>query len=87
MVVHVSNKLIWRGEGVKLNDNTIDVTSDKVVNETTVKKTHLKSEIEFFIPNTPNERKGCGGCYAASILKDSKTAMSAKFRRKKLSRR
>ena len=49
VVVHVSKRLIWRGEGVKLNDNTIDVTRDKVVNETTVKKTHLKSEIEFFI--------------------------------------
>jgi hypothetical protein len=42
-VVHVSNKLIWRDEGVELNDNKIDVTRDKVVNETTVKKTHLKS--------------------------------------------
>lgn len=47
---------------MKLNDNKIDVTRDKVVNETTVKNTHLKSEIEFFIPNTPNEKKGCGGC-------------------------
>jgi hypothetical protein len=83
VVVHVSNRLIWRGEGVKLNDNTIDVTRDKVVNETTVKKTHLKSEIEFFIPNTPNDRKGCGGCYAASTLKDSKTATSGKFRHEK----
>jgi hypothetical protein len=83
VVVHVSNRLIWRGDGVKLNDNTIDVTRDKVVNETTVKKTHLKSEIEFFIPNTPNDRKGCGGCYAASTLKDSKTATSGKFRHEK----
>jgi hypothetical protein len=57
VVVHVSNKLIWRGEGVELNDNKIDVTRDKVVNETTVTKTHLKSEIEFFITHTPKLRK------------------------------
>ena len=49
MVVHVSNKLTWRGEGDELNDNKTDVTKDKAVNETTVKKIHLKSEIEFFI--------------------------------------
>ena len=62
----------------ELNDNKIDVTRDKVVNETTVKKTHLKSEIEFFITH-PKRRKivtnrlrkqrsesGCGGCYTTS---------------------
>jgi len=69
-VVHVSNKLTWRGEGEELSDNKTDVTKDKAVNETTVKKTHLKSEIEFFITHpkvgrrlsrTGNESSGVNG--------------------------
>lgn len=46
---------------MELNDNKIDVTRDKVVNETTVKKTHLNSEIEFFITHTPKGSSAMNG--------------------------
>jgi hypothetical protein len=54
VVVHVSNKLIWSCDGDEQNDNRIDVIKDKAVKETTVKKTHLKTEF-FFITHPPNK--------------------------------
>jgi len=54
VVVQVSNRLTWSCDGDEQNDSRIDVSRDKAVSETTVKKTHLKTEF-FFITHPQNK--------------------------------
>jgi hypothetical protein len=74
VVVQVSNRLTCSCDGEAQNDRRRDVIKDDAVSITTVEKTHLKTEFEFFIThpieNLPIRNGNESGLTGATCIRE-----------------